>query len=198
MAPTKSELLAGWLPSKGWSGGVGEVRDLGSFRIDDPQGEVGVEGLLLQAGDRVLHAPLTYRGAPLEGAEEHLLGTSEHGTLGTRWVYDACADPVWVRTVVATILTGAEQAEETIEVDGVTQVRQPSATVRGSGRGGARVPELTPSAPYDEGDVTVVDAGPLTLRVARMVGTEVEGDAGTLTGRWDGSAPVVLVALQHR
>jgi len=32
--------------------------------------------------------PLTYRGAPLDGAEDALVGTTEHGVLGRRWVYD--------------------------------------------------------------------------------------------------------------
>ena len=39
---------------------------------------------------------MTYRGAPLAGAEEALIGTSEHGVLGTRWIYDAAHDPVAV------------------------------------------------------------------------------------------------------
>ena len=44
----------------------------------------------------VYQVPLTYRGAPLAGADGALVGTSEHGVLGTRWVYDAPHDPVFV------------------------------------------------------------------------------------------------------
>ena len=42
-----------------------------------------------------------YRGAPLPGADEGLIGTSEHGVLGTRWFYDAAHDPVAVAQLLA-------------------------------------------------------------------------------------------------
>ncbi len=46
------------------------------------------------------HVPLTYRGAPLDGAgEEALVGTAEHGVLGRRWVYDGVHDPLLVGQV---------------------------------------------------------------------------------------------------
>ena len=40
--------------------------------------------------------PLTYRAAALEGADGALIGTTEHGVLGRRWVYDGIGDPVLV------------------------------------------------------------------------------------------------------
>lgn len=55
--------------------------------------------------------PLTYRGAPLPGAEPWLVGTMEHSVLGRRWVYDGCGDPVHVAALVATILAGGIQAK---------------------------------------------------------------------------------------
>ena len=39
---------------------------------------------------------MTYRSGPLDGADDALIGTSEHGVLGTRWIYDAAYDPVAV------------------------------------------------------------------------------------------------------
>ena len=98
LVPSKRELLADWLPSQPWADGLPELRPFGGFRLDDPAGEVGIEGILLRSEDGtvVVHAPLTYRGAPLDGAEGHLLGTMEHSVLGTRWVYDAPGDPVYV------------------------------------------------------------------------------------------------------
>jgi hypothetical protein len=102
MQPGKPELLTGWLPAQPWYAGP-ERRDLiraGSFRLDDPAGEVGIELMLIAdvSGEEpaVYHVPLTYRGAALAGAEAALNGTSEHGVLGTRWVYDGTGDPVLI------------------------------------------------------------------------------------------------------
>jgi hypothetical protein len=42
-----------------------------AYRFDDPAGEVGIETLLVRRGaGPVLQVPLTYRGAPLAGAED--------------------------------------------------------------------------------------------------------------------------------
>ncbi|MFJ4516598.1 hypothetical protein [Streptomyces sp. NPDC088816] len=39
--------------------------------------------------------PMGYRDTALEGVlGEALIGTSEHGVLGTRWIYDGVHDPV--------------------------------------------------------------------------------------------------------
>ena len=94
--PSKLNLLNAWLPSRPWSSGVTDTQSVGAYRFDDPAGEVGMEAFLLKAGDgSVLHVPLTYRGAPLAGAEEFLIATTEHSVLGRRWVYDGCGDPLW-------------------------------------------------------------------------------------------------------
>jgi hypothetical protein len=99
--PSKLELVSGWLPQQPWwAGGDRSPRltPAGGFRLDDPQGEVGIEFIFatdVAGGQQVTyHVPLSYRGAPLDGAEGALLGTSEHGVLGRRWIYDAAQDPV--------------------------------------------------------------------------------------------------------
>ena len=132
-----------------------------------------MEGILLRgdAGD-VLHVPLTYRAAPLDGAGDFLIGTMEHSALGTRWVYDALGDPVWRTTLAAAVLTGATGAEEFFEVDGQRETREPSVSVVGSGHASTADPALV--------DVVVV----------RRVGAEVETDA-VLTGTWDGGSGVL-------
>ncbi|MEI2826114.1 MAG: hypothetical protein V9F04_06650 [Dermatophilaceae bacterium] len=48
--------------------------------------------------------PLTYRSAPLAGADRALVGTIEHSVLGTRWVYDAPHDPAYVAELLRTIV----------------------------------------------------------------------------------------------
>jgi hypothetical protein len=104
LVPSKLEALAAWAPSQPWFDGDPErLERVAAFRLDDPAGEVGVEVLLLRAGDGpVLQVPLTYRGSPLEGGDEWLVGTMQHSVLGERWVYDGCGDPVYVATAVAT------------------------------------------------------------------------------------------------
>ena len=111
LVPSKTELVTGWMPHQRWYHGKGHepvLRRVGGFRFEDPAGEVGVETLLLAdtAAEPVVvyQVPLTYRGAPLEGADHALLGTMEHSVLGRRWVYDAPHDPVYVSQLVDTIL----------------------------------------------------------------------------------------------
>ncbi|WP_202805687.1 maltokinase N-terminal cap-like domain-containing protein [Actinopolymorpha alba] len=108
MKPTKLELLEPWLPTQPWYASTErkpELTKVGGFRLDDPQGEVGIEFMVVTdtSGERPAsyHLPLTYRGAPLDGAEQALIGTSEHGVLGRRWVYDGTHDPVLVAGLLA-------------------------------------------------------------------------------------------------
>lgn len=114
IVPSKVELVTAWITAQRWYAGKGHtpvLHRVGGFRLEDPEGEVGIETLLLAdtaaTPPVVYQVPLTYRGAPLEGAEHALLGTMEHSVLGTRWVYDAPHDPVYVRLLVDTILDSA-------------------------------------------------------------------------------------------
>ena len=201
--PTKLELLSWWLPQRPWSAGAGtELSSLGSFRFDDPAGEVGVETLIVRAGaGTVLQVPLTYRSAPANGQEDHLIGTLQHSVLGQRWVYDACGDPVYVAALVA-VLDGGGQAAEFVDVDGRLEPREPTAHVVASGPSSdALVGSGTGLVPDGERS-TVVQAGRLELLVVRAL--DVHGDAARgsgpagrrLTGTWAGqSEPVVLAEV---
>ena len=133
--PTKLELLDDWAPSQPWfEGRPGTGTTLvASFRFDDPDGEVGMETLLVRAGGPLLQVPLTYRPAPLEGGEAWLITTMEHSVLGRRWVYDAFGDPVYRTALATTILTGGREADQYVEADGETVLREPTARVLGSG-----------------------------------------------------------------
>ncbi|MER5585470.1 maltokinase N-terminal cap-like domain-containing protein [Streptomyces asoensis] len=118
LEPTKLELLAAWLPTRPWyvpGAGGPELTKAGGFRLDDPQGEVGIEFMAVTdtAGDDAVTylVPLTYRGAPLAGAEHALVGTMEHGVLGRRWAYDGCHDPV-LRTQLLALLRGRVLAQD--------------------------------------------------------------------------------------
>ncbi|MFB7272597.1 1,4-alpha-glucan branching protein [Streptomyces sp. NPDC056244] len=118
LKPAKLELLTSWLPSRPWYfGGAGEpeLAKAGGFRLDDPQGEVGIEFMVVTdtSGTRptAYLVPLTYRGAPLDGAEHALVGTMDHGVLGRRWAYDGCHDPVLVAQLLA-LIEGRVQAQD--------------------------------------------------------------------------------------
>ncbi|MFH9984303.1 maltokinase N-terminal cap-like domain-containing protein [Streptomyces luteogriseus] len=117
LKPTKLELLASWLPSRPWYRGGAEptLAKAGGFRLDDPQGEVGIEFMVVtdSSGPRPVAylVPLAYRGAPLDGAEHALVGTMEHGVLGRRWAYDGCHDPVLLARLTA-LIEGRTQAQD--------------------------------------------------------------------------------------
>ena len=104
------------------------VEIVGAYRFDDPDGEVGVEGLIVTVGTALRHVVMTYRGAPLEGADEHLLSTMEHGVLGDRWIYDGLGDPVALGCFERALR--GEQEQAMLEVfDGDELVDTRSSTV---------------------------------------------------------------------
>ncbi len=109
MSPGKLELLTAWLPAQPWYRGRGRAPELtkaGGFRFDDPDGEVGIEFMLVTDGSGDLattyQVPMTYRASAFDGAGDGLIGTSEHGVLGGRWIYDGTRDPVLVVLPVIT------------------------------------------------------------------------------------------------
>ena len=196
--PTKLELLSLWLPQRPWYRGpaVPELSRVAAFRFDDPAGEVGIETLLVRADDGpLLQAPLTYRAAPVDGLEPWLLGTAEHSVLGTRWIYDGCADPVYAGALAGTIVTGDGQAEEFLDVDGELQRREPSMRVSGSGS--AAAPSVDALDGVVDEDPTVIVADSVELAVLRVLGDNDSDDGRsglTLTGIWDGQSTPRLLA----
>ena len=134
LTPTKTELLASWVPKQRWfsdkssdgeSAGASQLDlvRISAFRLEDPDGEVGIEVLFLRDAQRpdgtIYQVPVTYRSEPLEGAEHALIGTAEHSELGKRWVYDAPHDPVFARALWNTIRTEGRQSDRS---DGVVEM----------------------------------------------------------------------------
>ncbi|MFJ3876628.1 1,4-alpha-glucan branching protein [Streptomyces sp. NPDC090077] len=164
LSPTKLELLADWLPLRPWYRGSEKSVALaraGGFRLDDPEGEVGIEFMVVTdgSGDGPVSylVPLTYRGAPLEGAEAGLIGTLEHGVLGTRWVYDGAHDPVLVEQLLA-LLAGGAVAQAQSETD----TPDPTVEVR-AGERGAPAGLTGPGSVADTAGGTEVAVGPVGL-----------------------------------
>jgi hypothetical protein len=199
IVPTKLELLEAWVPHQSWLGGAdaSTLTRLGSYRFDDPDGEVGMETHLLGTADgQVLQVPLTYRGAPRTGAEGSLITTMTHTVLGDRWIYDGCHDPVYVATLVAAILTGGREADLYAATDSGL-VLEPSTThVRGSGSlPTAGAPALTTPMVRHHGTTTAIDAG-VRLTLQRVINSTTRATHAALRGTWPGQAtPVVLAIL---
>jgi hypothetical protein len=135
--------------------------------------------------DATYHAPMAYRSAPLPGAEDGLIGTSEHGVLGRRWIYDAAHDPVAVRQPLA-FLAGEAQAQAQNDSD------TPDSSVGRSWIAGGRPVAPTPLsvATTEPGRTTIAVTGPsseqLALDLIRVLqpGTPADGHAGLVEADW--------------
>lgn len=157
MHPGKLELLMGWLPQQPWfDGNAADARIVGNFRFEDPEGEVGLDSLLVEADGAVYYVPVTWRSAPLP-SWAHLIGQTQHTALGTRYCYDASTDPVFLAELSRVIAEGDTQSE-VHGTDG--SVRAATVEVRGNG--------ATPSK---------------DLRIVHKLGTYYPGD-GQLVAEW--------------
>jgi len=192
LRPSKAEALAAWLPTQPWSG-LSDGDDLtiaGKFRFDDPEGEVGVETILVRTPDgRTLHAPLTYRGAPLAGAEDFLVTEMDHSVLGRRWVYDAAGDPVYADVLRRAIVTGGHEAELTR--DGAPGTWEKEGTAIGSGTA-PDSPTVSSVVARSTDDTTTIDTDHGSLVIARIVGADLPSGE-TLAGSWSGGSAVLAV-----
>ncbi|MFE0422029.1 1,4-alpha-glucan branching protein [Streptomyces sp. NPDC058953] len=208
LKPTKAELLTSWLPGRPWYRGTGtpEPVAVGGFRLDDPAGEVGIEFIVLTDGSgpdpEVYLVPLTYRGAPLDGAEHALVGTLEHGVLGRRWVYDGCHDPVLVAQLLA-LVEGRAAAQDR------NTTATPDRDVTRSYSGNGTLAEAAAVAVTDDQEGTVLTLGrEAALRLHRnpppVPGDPAslpEGAIGEVSGSWalpDGVRARGLFAVLYR
>ena len=166
LTPTKLELLAAWLPGQPWYRDGGAAPDLaraGGFRLDDPDGRVGLEFMVATdaATGTSYHLPMTYRDHELPGAGDALIGTAEHGALGHRWVYDGACDPVLVTQLVALI-----QGEAEPQAQSITDTPDPTVTSRPATGTGI--------------DLNLTVTGPVTA-ASTPAGTELHLADGSLT-----------------
>jgi hypothetical protein len=206
MAPTKLELLTDWLPRQPWYEGEGSpsLTKAGGFRLDDPAGEVGIEFAFVADGRTTYHVPMTYRGAPLPGVENGLIGTSEHGVLGTRWIYDAAHDPVAVAQLLEFIRGGvdAQQQSESDTTD-PTVGRRWSSGARLVAPIPLRVRDAEPgrttvTVELTDGSTVRPLSGSLHLVRVLDLGTGEEADLGRVEADWtrlDGTTARGAVAL---
>jgi hypothetical protein len=181
MTPTKLELLAAWLPGRPWyrGGDAPQLSRAGGFRLDDPSGKVGLEFMAVRdtSGTEPVtyHVPATYRGAPLPGAEDALIGTSEHGVLGRRWVYDGAHDPVLTAQLCA-LLAGEAQPQ----AQNVSDTPDLSVTARLTAPGLTAASTVRSVADCAGGTDLLIDAD-LTVRVCRVLAPDTGAPAGHVT-----------------
>jgi hypothetical protein len=101
---------------------------------------------------------MTYRGSALDGADDALIGTSEHGVLGTRWIYDGVHDAVLVTCLIG-LLQGAAKPQAQ------SQSNTPDDTVI--------------SRPVSDGHLTALDS---TVMADGPLGTELRVTAADSSG----------------
>ena len=199
ITPTKAELIAGWAPSRPWGPpSTDPVSIVGSFRFDDPEGRVGLETHLVAAGDALFQVPLTYRDAPLAGAEDALITTTEHSVLGTRWVYDGLGDPVFVLMMAAFALTGQGEALNMFQSDEGWVVAPSNVRIHGGGWTHGLVAVDGFEFDSESGSASVLHNDRFELTVSRRPVAGERPGIG-ITASLDGSdTDVVLAQIRER
>jgi hypothetical protein len=196
--PSKLKLLAAWLPGQPWYRGnaTPQLAKVGGFRIDDPAGAVGIELMVVtdSSGESAVTylTPMTYHAASLDGAGQGLIGTTEHGVLGTRWVYDAVHDPVFIAA-----LAGLVQGRAEPQAQGVSDTPDPSVHVRPVAAGvltetcparvtnGVAYTDLqieATAADMGDGTDSGIPAGLLAIRLNRVLVPEGSADPAADAG----------------
>ncbi|MDA2979992.1 MAG: hypothetical protein O3B42_09565 [Actinomycetota bacterium] len=198
LTPSKLEILSAHISAQLWFPPTESpvFRIVGAYRFDDPEGEVGVETHLVTVGDGpVIQIPLTYRGAPRQGADESLIATMDHSVLGRRWIHNACDDPVYIRELVRTILTGGTQVEQFVETADGPVFFEPTARVLGSGAAGTPVPPIDSVTSVLDGSNTIIAAGGVEIVVRHLLTESTDVSGHSLSGSWSGAENPVLLAL---
>ena len=198
IVPTKAELIARWAPTRPWGPSPADpVEVLGSYRFDDPDGRVGMETHLVEAGGALLQVPLTYRDEPLDGADDALIAEMQHSVLGTRWVYDGLRDPQLVVMLASVAMTGQGEALGMALHDGRWYVAPSNVRIQGGGWTLERVPVDGFELGSDDATASVLRSERFQLTVFRRPAPGPRPAIG-LTATWDGQEdPVVLAEVRE-
>lgn len=199
ITPTKAELITAWAPTQPWGPDDGGALDLiGSYRIDDPEGQVGMEVHLAVAGGVVFQVPLTYRDAPLEGAEAAFVAEMDHSVLGRRWVYDGLGDPTFTSMLAAVTMTGQGEALGMAQFEGRWYVAPSAVRIEGGGWSLERVPLDGFELVRHDGTSAVLHNDRFELVVHRRPEPGTRPALG-LAATWEGGpGPVVVAEVRER
>ncbi|MEY2397962.1 MAG: hypothetical protein QOJ00_1136 [Actinomycetota bacterium] len=199
ITPTKAELIAAWIPTRPWGPDSAAAIDvIGSFRFDDPDGRVGMETHLVDAGGVLMQVPLTYRDEPLAGADDAFIVEMQHSALGTRWVYDGLRDPQFVVMLAGVTMTGQGEALGMAFHEGRWYVAPSTVRIHGGGWSGQRVPVDGFTLERDDADASLLRNDRFDLTVFRRPLSAAPPPIG-LIATWDAqTGPVVLTELSER
>jgi hypothetical protein len=197
ITPTKEELIAAWAPGQPWGPPAGRhIEVIGSYRFDDPEGQVGLETFLFAVDGDLFQAPLTYRGAPLDGGEAALITEMTHSVLGNRWVYDGLRDPLFVVMLTAVAMTGQGEALGMARYDGRWYIAPTNVRIHGGGWTQDRVPVDRFELAEDEAARSVLRSDRFELTLFRRPRPGRVKQCG-LTATWPGQdEPVVLAVVE--
>jgi len=197
-SPTKAEVIANWIPTQPWGPSTDAMVTLvGSFHFDDPEGRVGMQTHLVDAGGTLLQVPLTYRDTPLDSAEDALIGQMEHSVLGTRWVYDGLGDARFVTVLAGVTMTGQGQALGMARYDDRWYVAPSDVKLEGGGWSHEAAPIDGFVADPDHTNDVVFRSDHFALTVFRQPVPGSRPPIG-LTATWDEQPdPVVLAEIRE-
>jgi len=199
ITPTKAELISSWAPSQPWGLPADAALEvLGSYRFDDPEGRVGIEIHLATDGTTVLHVPLTYRDAPLDGADDALIVEMQHSALGTRWVYDGLRDPRLVMMMAAFAMSGQGEAVGMVMWEDRWHVAPNKIRIQGGGWTQGRVPVDGFELVTDDATGAVLRNDRFEMHVSRRPVAGPQPPVG-ITATWkDHPDAVVLAEIRER
>jgi 1,4-alpha-glucan branching enzyme len=214
LTPALSGLLGSWLPRQRWfpvKTAEFSFEPAGGLQLDDgtvANGGVQLEVLLVAVnyptadGSRtdVVQVPLSFRSAPLPGAESALIGetSGSGGTAGPRWIYDGVHDPAFVAAWLELMRSGG-----TTPVGNATGYFVASGSRLPLATGTVKVlsgEQSNSSVIVDDGDSAaivkffrVISEGhnpEVEIGAALTSGrtTEVPATLGWVTGEWDTAA----------
>ena len=200
ITPTKEALIADWLPRQEWGPSAdADLTFIGSYRFDDPDGDVGMETFLVESGETIYQVPLTYRDTPLASGPG-LITTVEHSALGTRWVYDGLRDERYVTMSAAVTMTGQGEALGMALHEGRWFIAPTRVRISGGGWDLRRVPVDAFELQTDGVQTAVLQNDGFRLRFHRRPLPGAKPPIG-LVATWEGGrSPVVLaeVNVDHR
>jgi hypothetical protein len=201
ITPSKAELVTGWAAVQPW--GAGDATDMtviGSYRFDDPNGQVGMEAFLIQAGALVLHAPLTYRDAPLVELTAVKVGELHHSVLGTRHVYDGLTDPVFTTMLAGATMTGQGEALGMVQIEDRWVIAPSMVRITGGGWGAERIAVDGFSIVSADGPVILTnDHLRMTVwRQAEPFGSDATRPPVSLTATWPEGPPVMIAQVMRQ
>jgi len=105
--------------------------------------------------------------------------------LGTRWIYDACSDAVYVSELVRVILTGASQVALMVQTPDGPVERKSTVHVQGTGSDEALKSPITKVTPERVGTTTRIDTGDYVVVVRHALDEDwTDNASNTLMGTW--------------